>query len=109
MRPFPLTPALSRREREERRPRWVGAGALGVTARFRGGSLSQRERVRVRENGHEPQTQPLRHRVRQGGGVLTPPSATPPLRWGEAADEPAREDARPTGRHRALPDARFRL
>gem|GEM_PF-2444660 len=43
LKSFLLTPALSRREREERRPRWVGASAQRDTARLRSCSLSQRE------------------------------------------------------------------
>jgi hypothetical protein len=46
-----LTPALSRWEREKRSPRQSGAAALETTTRTRGCPLSQRERVRVRENG----------------------------------------------------------
>ena len=55
--PFSLTPALSRWERENHRPSF-GEGRRGVGRRISrlangipGGSLSQRERIKVRENG----------------------------------------------------------
>jgi len=46
---FSLTPALFRWERENGSQRSIGIAALAVSARLRGCSLSQRERVRVRE------------------------------------------------------------
>ena len=57
--PFPLTPALSRREREHRSQRWTKLGSFAQQQRAecilrgRAASLSQRERAGVREDGHE--------------------------------------------------------
>ena len=51
--PFSLTPPLSRWERERRSPRRAKGNALGATAVALRGPLAQRERARVRENGHE--------------------------------------------------------
>ena len=48
---FSLTPALSRWERENARAALGGEAAFGLAKSGRTGSLSQRERVGVRENG----------------------------------------------------------
>ena len=54
--PFSLTPALSRRERGKRSQRWLGVHTLGTAKRVHSCPLSQRERVRVRENGRSHQS-----------------------------------------------------